>query len=248
MLDSLEGICPGQAGLEYPATSVPFSKSAVLRLVGVVSTVAKRMRRAYTSPDPLVAQAELEALARELDRAHPGAAASLREGWPRPWPSPSWACHQPRLDLRCTNAIESMIEICRDHAANARALAGRADGPALDRRRDGRGPPPVTPASTATCIYRPYESRSTRPSLLSHPARRMPSDPALDRHRNSTGRGTSSLQNPLMICASSGCRLLRGRPRGVSSQAPELRERKIGITPFDCPCDSYLALKKSRVR
>jgi hypothetical protein len=32
--------------------------------------------------------------------------------------------------------------------------------------------------------------------------------------------------------------ILRGRPRGVSSQASELRERKIGITPFDCPCDS----------
>jgi putative transposase len=32
-----------------------------------------------------------------------------------------------------------MIAICRDHAANARALAGRADGAALDRRRDGRG-------------------------------------------------------------------------------------------------------------
>ena len=29
--------------------------------------------------------------------------------------------------------------------------------------------------------------------------------------------------------------LLRRRPRGVSSQASELRERKIGITPFDCP-------------
>ena len=29
--------------------------------------------------------------------------------------------------------------------------------------------------------------------------------------------------------------LLRGRSRGVSSQAPELGERKIGITPFDCP-------------
>jgi hypothetical protein len=25
----------------------------------------------------------------------------------------------------------------------------------------------------------------------------------------------------------------------VSSQAPELRKRKIGITPFDCPCDNY---------
>jgi hypothetical protein len=33
--------------------------------------------------------------------------------------------------------------------------------------------------------------------------------------------------------------LLRGRPRGVSSQAPELRERKIGITPFDCPRDIF---------
>jgi hypothetical protein len=29
MLDSREGICPGQAGLEYPATSVPFSKWVV---------------------------------------------------------------------------------------------------------------------------------------------------------------------------------------------------------------------------
>jgi hypothetical protein len=29
--------------------------------------------------------------------------------------------------------------------------------------------------------------------------------------------------------------LLRGRPSGVSAQAPELGERKIGITPFDCP-------------
>jgi putative transposase len=46
----------------------------------VASTVAKRMRRAYHHTDPLGAQAELEALARELDRSHPGAAASLREG------------------------------------------------------------------------------------------------------------------------------------------------------------------------
>ena len=38
------------------------------------------MRAAYRHSDPLVAQAELEALARELNRSHPGAAASLREG------------------------------------------------------------------------------------------------------------------------------------------------------------------------
>jgi putative transposase len=44
----------------------------------VASSVAKRMRRAYHLADPLLA--EVEALARELDRSHPGAAASLREG------------------------------------------------------------------------------------------------------------------------------------------------------------------------
>jgi putative transposase len=46
----------------------------------LASTVAKRMRRAYHHTDALVAQAELEALARQLDRSHPGAASSLREG------------------------------------------------------------------------------------------------------------------------------------------------------------------------
>ena len=31
--------------------------------------------------------------------------------------------------------------------------------------------------------------------------------------------------------------LLRGRSKSVASQAPELRECEIGITPFDCPRD-----------
>jgi putative transposase len=66
----------------------------------VASTVAKRMRRAYHHGDPLIAQAELEALARELDRSHPGAAASLREGWPRPSPSAGLACRRRWLE-RC---------------------------------------------------------------------------------------------------------------------------------------------------
>lgn len=43
----------------------------------LASVVAKRMWAAYRHPDPLIAQAELEALARELDRSHHGAAA-----WP----------------------------------------------------------------------------------------------------------------------------------------------------------------------
>jgi len=42
--------------------------------------VERRMRAAYHARSALDAQAQLEALARELDKTHPGAAASLREG------------------------------------------------------------------------------------------------------------------------------------------------------------------------
>jgi putative transposase len=87
----------------------------------LASTVAKRMRRAYHHADALVAEADLEALARELDRSHPGAAASLREGLTetltiiRLGVPPTLA-----RTLRSTNSIESMIAICRDHAANVK--------------------------------------------------------------------------------------------------------------------------------
>ena len=87
----------------------------------VASTVAKRMRRAYHHADPLIAQAELEALARELDRSHPGAAASLREGLAETLTITRFGV-PPTLarTLRSTNSIESMIEICRDHATNVK--------------------------------------------------------------------------------------------------------------------------------
>jgi len=87
----------------------------------VAATVAKRMRRAYHHADPLIAQAELEALARELDRSHPGAAASLREGLAETLAITRLGV-PPTLArmLRSTNSIESMIEICRDHAANVK--------------------------------------------------------------------------------------------------------------------------------
>ncbi|HYJ72468.1 MAG TPA: IS256 family transposase [Actinomycetota bacterium] len=87
----------------------------------VASTVAKRMRAAYRNPDPLVAQADLEALARELDRSHPGAAGSLREGLAETLTIGRLGV-PPTLarTLRSTNCIESMIEICRDHAANVK--------------------------------------------------------------------------------------------------------------------------------
>ncbi len=87
----------------------------------LAALVAKKMRAAYHDPDPLSAQATLEALARELDKAHPGAAGSLREGLAdtltigRLGVPPTLA-----RTLRSTNAIESMIEICRAHSTNVK--------------------------------------------------------------------------------------------------------------------------------
>jgi putative transposase len=77
----------------------------------------------------------LEALARELDRSHPGAAASLREGLGETLTIARLGV-PPTLarTLRSTNTIESMIEICRDHAANVKWLAPRPLRRLLGRR------------------------------------------------------------------------------------------------------------------
>jgi transposase-like protein len=91
----------------------------------LASTVAKKMRAAYRNPDALAAEADLEALARQLSKAHPGAAGSLREGLAetltigRLGVPPTLARTLART-LRSTNAIESMIEICRDHSTNVK--------------------------------------------------------------------------------------------------------------------------------
>jgi len=83
--------------------------------------VAKRIRAAYHADSALQAQAQLEALATELDKTHPGAAGSLREGLAetltvlRLGVPPTLA-----RTLRSTNAVESMISICRDHSRNVK--------------------------------------------------------------------------------------------------------------------------------
>jgi transposase-like protein len=87
----------------------------------LASTVAKKMRAAYRNPDALAAEAELDSLARDLAKSHPGAAASLREGLAETLTVARLGV-PPTLarTLRSTNAIESMIEICRDHSANVK--------------------------------------------------------------------------------------------------------------------------------
>jgi len=85
------------------------------------SLVGQRMRQAYHADSALHAQALLEALAAELDKTHPGAAASLREGMAetltvlRLGVPPTLA-----RTLRSTNAVESMISISRDHSRNVK--------------------------------------------------------------------------------------------------------------------------------
>ena len=83
--------------------------------------VEKRMRRAYHADSALEAEAQLAALAKELDKTHPGAAGSVREGMAE-------TLTVLRLDvaptlartLRSTNAVESMISISRDHSRNVK--------------------------------------------------------------------------------------------------------------------------------
>ena len=89
------------------------------------ATVAKKMRAAYHDPNPLTAQASLEALAKSLAKTHPGAAGSLREGLAETLTIARLGV-PPTLarTLRSTNAIESMIEICRDHSTNVKRWRG----------------------------------------------------------------------------------------------------------------------------
>ncbi len=85
------------------------------------ANVGRKMTDAYHASSALEAEAALLALANELDRTHPGAAASLREGLQetltvlRLGVPPTLA-----RTLRSTNAIESMISISRDHAHNVK--------------------------------------------------------------------------------------------------------------------------------
>ena len=84
-------------------------------------SVGRRMTDAYHASSALEAEAALLALAKELDRTPPGAAASLREGLDETLTvlrlnvAPTLA-----RTLRSTNCIESMISVCRDHAANVK--------------------------------------------------------------------------------------------------------------------------------
>jgi len=131
----------------------------------LASTVTKRMRAAYHAESALAAEAQLEALAKELERTHPGAAGSLREGLAE-------TLTVLRLDvaptlartLRSTNSIESMISIARNHSMNVKNWQNAHHGAALVRRRGCARRASSSDASTATCTCPRSASRSMRTS------------------------------------------------------------------------------------
>ena len=129
------------------------------------STVGRRMTDAYHAGSALQAEAALLALAKELDRTHPGAAASLREGLDetltvlRLGVPPTLA-----RTLRSTNCIESMISVCREHAGNVKRW--RDGQMALRRWPPGWSRPASNSAgSTVTCTCRHSAPRSSASPL-----------------------------------------------------------------------------------
>ena len=85
------------------------------------SSVGRKMTDAYHAGSALEAEAALLALAKELDRTHPGAAASLREGLDETLTVLRLGVPATLArTLRSTNAIESMISVCREHASNVK--------------------------------------------------------------------------------------------------------------------------------
>ncbi len=68
--------------------------------------MGRRMTDAYHADSALEAEAALLALAKELDRTHPGAAASLREGLTRRSRCCAWVFHPP-WPARCARRTAS---------------------------------------------------------------------------------------------------------------------------------------------
>ena len=83
--------------------------------------VKARLRRAWASDDHALALDGLRVLASELERSHPGAAASLREGLEETLTLTRLGIRgRLKKTLQSTNPIESMIEIVRRTSRNVK--------------------------------------------------------------------------------------------------------------------------------
>jgi hypothetical protein len=90
--------------------------------------VDARLRGAFADPDPAAGSRKAKALAAELDKTHPDAAGSLREGL-----EDMFTVRRLGIDgtlartLVCTNMIESMISIARTTTRNVKRWRDEGD-------------------------------------------------------------------------------------------------------------------------
>lgn len=83
--------------------------------------VSRKLNKAWSEPDARRAEAQLRALAKQLETKHPGAAASLREGLEETLTVTRLGLSGSLLDtFKSTNPIESMISIARDVTGNVK--------------------------------------------------------------------------------------------------------------------------------
>jgi putative transposase len=88
---------------------------------GERSWVEAVCRRAWREPDAAKAKRDLHALAARLERRHPGAAASVREGLAETLTVTHLGVPDKLAKtLRTTNPVESMLSVCRQHSANVK--------------------------------------------------------------------------------------------------------------------------------
>ncbi len=156
-----------------------------------------RLRGAWADPDHARALDRLEQLADELERSHPGAAASLREGMAETLTLTRLGISGPLTrTLAATNPIESMIACVRPTARNVKRwqsgeMALRWSAAGMLR---GRAPVPADHRLPAARHAGPNDRARSRPA---HDERgggypRHCIVTARDRRRSSTTSGTSS--------------------------------------------------------
>ncbi len=145
--------------------------------------VKRRLRQAWADTNHNRALDALRALADELDRSHPGAAGSLREGLEETLTLARLGIRGTlKATLESTNPCESMIECVHRSARNVKRWQKRRHDAARDRRRDARSRAPV-PAHHR--LPRPRQARRrdrarTRPPHRPNPG---PSGGRYARHR-----------------------------------------------------------------
>lgn len=95
---------------------------------GVRDDIDARLRAAFADPDAQAGLTKAKRLAAELDRTHPGAAASLREGLENMFTVRGLGIDGTLArTLTCTNMIESMISICRTTTRNVKRWRNEGD-------------------------------------------------------------------------------------------------------------------------